>query len=747
MLDYEFALRPVIEHANAGLVKTDAEDRVRFVNTRWCSTLGFTEQELLGQRLSDLVDPDSRCDMLEALSRLAAGQPDIVFDTRFRRTEGSPLAASVSLAAVWAGDGQFEGAVAVVLDITARAREEATLRAREAELETAINLTPFMIMRCDRELVYQYVSSSYARLIGRPRQDIVGRTIPEIVGEQAYQTLRPHVERVLAGHEVRYTRLVDFGQGPRELSVVYTPERDPSGAVVGWIASIVDITEHTSVEHALRRSEQQLVTVSNAVPALISYIDAEGRYRFCNRTYTEWFGVAAEDIVGRSMAEVLGDQAWQAIEPHMQAALGGETADFEVEARYMHGGTRWIHAIYTPDRDTHGRVVGVVVMVSDITARKRAEEALREADRRKDEFLAVLAHELRNPLAPIRTGLELLRISGDTPGALDRVRPVLERQVAHMVRLIDDLLDVSRITSGKIQLQRQPTPLAELVQNAVDANRAAVEAAGLAIAVDLPETPCVLDVDPTRFVQVLSNLLHNATKFTEAGGQIAISGAITDSSSKPSLALTVRDTGIGIAADLLPRVFDLFVQGHGESRGGAGLGIGLALARQLVELHGGRLDAASEGLGHGSAFTIRMPVLTWTSLAAEERAVGSPVCVSRRVLIIDDNVDAANTLADLVTALGGTSTTAHSGEAGVRSAATFRPDVILLDIGMPGMDGYETCRSLRAQPYGRDAVIAALTGWGQEQDRQRALEGGFDAHLTKPADPRRLAALLTRAVS
>jgi PAS domain S-box-containing protein len=746
MVDSEAHLRTVIDHANAGLVRTDATGRVQFVNGRWCRVLGFAESELLGVQLVDFIDPAFRWDTLEASSRLAAGGPAVVLEARYRRKDGSVLTASTSLSAVHGDAGRFDGLVAVMLDVTERARADAAIRAREAELAAAINLTPFMIMRCNRDLTYRFVSTSYAQLVGRRAEDIVGRRIVDIVGEQAFQTLRPHVERVLAGHEVRFTRLADFGDGARELSVVYTPERAPSGAVIGWIASIVDITERKGVEDALRRSEEQLASVSNAVPALISYVDTEGRYRFCNRTYTEWFGVRAEDIVGRSMREVLGEQAWQTVEPHLQAALAGETADFEAEARYARGRTRWIHAIYTPDRDGHGRVVGVVVMVSDITARKRAEEALREEDRRKDEFLAVLAHELRNPLAPIRTGLELLRISGHTPGALERVRPVLERQVAHMVRLIDDLLDVSRITSGKIQLQRQPTPLAELVRNAVDANRAAIEAAGLAIEVTLPETPCLLDVDPTRFVQVLSNLLHNTTKFTEPGGRVTMSGVIAGDPAHPLLALTVRDTGIGMASDLLPRVFDLFVQGQ-VGKGGGGLGIGLALARQLVELHGGQLVAESEGPGRGSAFTVHLPVLTWAALPTEPPTTETRACANRRVLIVDDNIDAADTLAELVTAMGGESMTAHSGEAGVRAAETFRPEVILLDIGMPGMDGYETCRQLRASCFGRAAFIAALTGWGQEQDRQRALAEGFDAHLTKPADPRALVALLARGLA
>jgi CheY-like chemotaxis protein len=365
---------------------------------------------------------------------------------------------------------------------------------------------------------------------------------------------------------------------------------------------------------------------------------------------------------------------------------------------------------------------------------------LRAADQRKDAFLAILAHELRNPLAPLRTGIELLRLGGDKPGGLKKVLPVLERQVAHMVRLIDDLLDVSRITSGKIQLQRQPASLTDLVNGAVDANRAAIDSAGLTLTISLPETPCILDVDPTRFTQVLSNVLNNATKFTDPGGTITIAATVANDVSPPLLSISIADSGAGIAPSTLPHVFELFVQGETPGRGKQGLGIGLGLAKQLVEMHGGAIEAHSDGVGRGSVFTIRIPSLTWESApTVEEEATDARPCVGLRVLVIDDNVDAADTLAALVVALGGEATTAYNGRDGLRRTVEFRPDVVLLDIGMPEVDGYETCRMLRAEPVGRTAYVVAVTGFGQLHDRDRALADGFDAHLTKPVDPRVLA--------
>jgi signal transduction histidine kinase/ActR/RegA family two-component response regulator len=434
------------------------------------------------------------------------------------------------------------------------------------------------------------------------------------------------------------------------------------------------------------------------------------------------------------------------LEAYGESFRSRSTFRAEFRFRRADGDWRWMRSEATP-RIENESFAGYVGATIDITERKSAEEALREADQRKDAFLAVLAHELRNPLAPIRTGLELLRVAGDKPATIQRVRAILERQVAHMVRLIDDLLDVSRITSGKIQLQRQPTSLEALVNNATDANRGAIESAGLSLSVDLPATPCILDVDPTRFVQVLSNLLHNSTKFTDRGGNIDVIAAVDAGLSPPVLTLTVRDSGAGIAPSTLPRVFDFFVQGETPGRGKSGLGIGLALARQLIEMHGGTIEAESAGIGCGSSFIIRIPVPAWEAVSAPS-AIDRPephLRVDRRVLVIDDNVDAADTLAALVVALGGESATAYDGRSGVRRAADFHPDVILLDIGMPDMDGYETCRRLRAQPSGRAAYIVAATGWGQPHDRERALAEGFDAHLTKPADPQVLEGLLANA--
>jgi signal transduction histidine kinase/ActR/RegA family two-component response regulator len=382
----------------------------------------------------------------------------------------------------------------------------------------------------------------------------------------------------------------------------------------------------------------------------------------------------------------------------------------------------------------------------EIMERARAEEQLRATNARKDEFLAMLAHELRNPLAPIRTGLELIRRSGDTVVAVARVRGIMERQVGHMVRLIDDLMDVSRITSGKIALQREPTALANLVHSAVETNRAALDAKHIELSVDLPEGPCVIDVDPTRFVQILANLLHNAAKFTNDGGSVSIGARITQPANdlNPRIVISVVDSGVGISPELLPRVFDLFTQG--ETRvSQPGLGIGLALARRLVELHGGSLDVRSEGAGRGSEFVVDLPLSRTPLVPATERRADERR-LDRRVLIIDDNEDAANTTAMLIEDMGGEARVAYDGGSALAMIGEYQPEVVLLDIDMRGLDGYQTCQQMR-RVLGNRVLLVALTGFGQEQNRDKTTRAGFDAHLTKPADEAALAKIFAYPVT
>ena len=366
---------------------------------------------------------------------------------------------------------------------------------------------------------------------------------------------------------------------------------------------------------------------------------------------------------------------------------------------------------------------------------KRTEAAFQELDRRKDEFLAILAHELRNPLAPLSNSLEVLRRAENSPELMEQTRGVMERQVRQMVRLVDDLMDVSRMTRGKVELRRQRTELAAVLASAVETARPFIEASGHELTLTLPPEPVFLDADPSRLAQVFSNLLNNAAKYTEQAGQIGLTAERQES----EVIVKVRDTGIGIPGDVLPRIFDIFTQGDQSlERAQGGLGIGLSIVRGMVELHGGSVKAHSAGLGQGSEFTVRLPVLvspTPEIQAAEGDGEPAALPSHRRILVADDNQDSVESLALLLTLRGSEVRIAHDGWEAVATAAAFAPDIVLLDIGMPRLNGYEAARKIREQGRrGERMVLIALTGWGQEEDRQRSTDAGFDFHLVKPVD-------------
>jgi signal transduction histidine kinase len=364
--------------------------------------------------------------------------------------------------------------------------------------------------------------------------------------------------------------------------------------------------------------------------------------------------------------------------------------------------------------------------------RELVESLLRANDRRKDEFLAVLAHELRNPLAPIASALHIFRMHHSDDPEFAHLSEMMGRQVEHLVRLVDDLLEVSRITRGKIELRTAPVPIAGVIRNAVEASRPLIAAADHTLVVDLPEDPIVVEADAVRLAQVFSNLLNNAAKFTDPGGRIDLVMA----RSGPDVVTTVRDSGIGIPAPMLRSVFEMFTQVEpalGRSNGG--LGIGLTLVKSIVELHGGSVEAASEGAGQGSAFVVRLPVL---SPEHSNRAAPPTKCESqvkgRRILVVDDNQDAATSLARLLQLLGAEAQVAHSGLEALRVLSPGSHDLVLLDIGMPGMDGYEVARRIRSRPDLEGLLLIALSGWGQVEDVRRSAEAGLDSHLIKPID-------------
>jgi PAS domain S-box-containing protein len=518
------------------------------------------------------------------------------------------------------------------------------------------------------------------------------------------------------------------------------PIRDEQGRITRWFGTSTDVEAQRQAE----ADREKFVSLVERSSDLIGFATIGGQGVYLNRAGAELLGLAHPGgVAAVHLMDLLAEPARplfrEQLLPTVQA--GGH---WKGEVALRHVGTGELVpadlTVFALDDPATGEPQHIAVVARDIREHKRIEAQLRDADRRKDEFLATLAHELRNPLAPIRTGLQLLRLAGSDPATGARTLDMMERQMGQLVRLTDDLLDVSRITRGRIGLRRERTTLAAVVQSAVETSSPLVQGAGHVLRVSLPPEPVPLDADLTRLAQALVNLLNNAVRYTPAPGRIDLVAVRGDG----LVRIGVRDTGVGIEPDTVERLFEMFAQGDGDRTPG-GLGIGLALARRLVELHGGTLEAHSEGRGHGAEFVITLPV---ANVATPERRGATrgmptaPPAVGRRVLVVDDNRDAAESLAEMLKLMGHAVRVAFDGRVAVALAEVELPEVVLLDLGMPDLDGFETARRVRALPGGHALELVALTGWGEDQAQRRSREAGFDRHLVKPVEPAELARIL-----
>jgi PAS domain S-box-containing protein len=502
-----------------------------------------------------------------------------------------------------------------------------------------------------------------------------------------------------------------------------------------------DYLERTRVQHDLEMAEEDLrQTFENAAIGL-TRCSRDLRYVAANQACARIVGLPVERIVGQRIVDVIGVDAFERIRPRVERVLAGERVEYEDEIPYASDGSRWVHVVYEPWKKGD-EVVGWLASISDVTAHRNAKEELTNANRRKDEFLATLAHELRNPLAPIRTGAELLRRVGSP--SQTRVLDVIDRQVTQLMRLVNELMEVSRITRGTVELQRELLDLGAVLRTAVETAAPALQASRTSVDLSVPPEGVWVDGDALRLGQVFTNLLDNAAKYADAGGRVVVVIA----REAGEAVVRVRDGGIGIAADMLKRIFDLFTQvDRAPGRTQAGLGIGLALVKSLVELHGGRVEARSEGPGCGSEFEVRLP-LAHAPRAARSRFTASAdtgaarPLAGHRVLVVDDNRDAADTMVQLLMHLAAEARAAYSGIQALDALPALRPSVVFLDLGMPGMDGYEVARLIRGDPAHASVRLVALTGWGQEHDVRRTREAGFEQHLVKPADPDALLSVL-----
>jgi PAS domain S-box-containing protein len=634
--------------------------------------------------------------------------------------------------------------VGVTLDITDQLATERALHASEDRYRVVIESSPigFTMLRAVRDgtgrivdFVWLHLNPSAGRILGRAPADLMGRAVSgTLVGVWNTTGLFEAFVRIVESRQPERLEIESAVEDvPGTFAAVCAPFED---GLATWFE---DITARKSDEHALRTTQAELRKVTDLMAAGVVRVSRDLRYLWVSRRYAEWVRRPIEEIAGRPIVEVLGAAAMARLRPYFDRVLSGVPVDYEEEIDYPSIGRRWIRAAYEPARDANGEPDGWVAVVSDITTRKAIENRLAEADRRKDEFLATLAHELRNPLAALSAASHLLVRSTGDAAVTAKASETLVRQVEQMSRLLDDLLDVSRITSGKLTLRREPVDLRDAIEMAVDTARPAIDAKQHRLALDLPAEPVFAVADVVRLGQVFANLLVNAAKYTDPCGEIGVGVRIEGG----ELVATVSDTGIGIASAALPRIFEMFSQAHGPiDRGEGGLGIGLALTKALVEMHGGTVTAESGGPGGGSAFTVRLPIAP-TPIAIEHPAARRDApAVRRRILLVDDNRDALESLALLLETDGHAVRTADDGDSALALAAAEPPDIVLLDIGMPVLDGYEVARRLRAMASCRNAAIVAVSGWGQVEHKRRTAEAGFDYHLTKPVDWRTLRALL-----
>ncbi|NJN45161.1 MAG: PAS domain-containing protein [Candidatus Competibacteraceae bacterium] len=599
------------------------------------------------------------------------------------------------------------------------------------DLENLLNSTQIATLLLDHALTIRRFTPAMSRLynliasdVGRPLTDITHRLCTSLPLPDIH-TLQADV--VPIQHDVQTT-------DGRWYICQVSPYRTHAGINDGMVVTFTDVTALHESEERYRRQYAELETLYHTAPIGLALFDTELRYLRINERLADINGLPPAEHIGRTLEEVLPGVTDSVAPLLRQVILSGEPVlDIEVGgSTHKDPGTQhvWL-ASYYPVKNAAGTVEAVSAVVQEITERKQAEAMLRESARYKDEYLAMLAHELRNPLAPLRNAAQVLRILDAPDPRLGELRNIIDRQVDHMARMLDDLLDISRIARGKLQLEKEKLDLAELVRQAAEDFRATIEQQELILTVRIPQGPLWIQGDPTRLTQVLGNLLRNAVQYTAAGGKICIRVGIDNDDD--AVWIRISDTGVGIPPTITEHLFEAFWQGDGLNRG-TGLGLGLALVKGFVELHGGVVQVTSVGEQQGSQFHIRLPLLERPSLGAV--AAADPTVAGQtmlRILVVDDSRDTADTLRLLLEHEGHNVTVTYSGEQSLEVARDYQPDVVLCDIGLPGaLDGYDVARAFRDDPLLREAYLIAITGYGREQDRENADAAGFNDHLLKP---------------
>jgi PAS domain S-box-containing protein len=748
------ALRTQVDRMPMAVIEFDAQGIVQ----RWAGEaehmFGWTEAEALGRPLRELqlVHPDDREGVQQVMARLREGVQHVGWSNRNLTRDGRVLHCSWHNS--WrAGEGGAPPTVlSMVLDITGHQRAEDALRASEERHRLLAETMLQGVVHQDADGRIIAMNPAAVRILGKSRERFLGSDSVQ----EAHDTVRedgspfpgeehPSMRALRSGEAVRGVVMGVWNPQTsqrRWLRIDAVPVRSPGQERPGEVYTVFeDITDARRAQEALSLANERFKLALTGSQIVVFQQDLSLRYTWIHNPAP---GLTPAQVLGQDDAGICERpedvQRLHSLKRKVIDSGVGERQEVNLRIR---GVDHDYDMRVEPLRDSGRRITGIICVAVDITERKRAERSLREADRQKDLFIATLAHELRNPLAPILNAATALRAKAPADATTTQCSAVIERQVAHMARLLDDLLDVSRVASGRLLLRPEPLLLQAVIDEAVETARPLIDAAGHALSLRLPDDSLRLHGDRIRLTQVIANLLTNAAKYTQARGRIEVLA----SREGDDVVVRVRDSGIGLASEHLHSVFEMFGQVDAAlERSQGGLGIGLALAKGLVEMHGGSIRAFSEGPGRGSEFVVHLPL----ARDALPRALGVParppdapaLPPGRRILVVDDNRDAAETLALLLSVSGHEVQTAHDGVEALAVAAAWNPEVVLLDIGLPRLNGYEVCRTLRQRQGGPGLRVVAVSGWGQEQDRRRSAEAGFDAHLVKPVQHPQLEALL-----
>ena len=727
------------------VITTDPAGLVTFLNPNAEAMTGWTSAQAAGVPLSSvfsIVNEITQEPVEYPITRvLEEGRiVGLAEHASLVRRDGTVVPIEDSAAPIRDGSGKLMGTVVIFHDVTAQRKVEAALTASDVRFRTIFNQAAIGIAVTDLTGRFEQVNQKFAEVFGYSIEELQQRTFLDLTHPSdlpdAQESFRRLVRQEFSDLVLEKRCLRRDGAIIWSLSTI-TLVKTSANRPQHLLGIVEDITERKLAEEAQARLA---AVITSSEDSIIS-MTLDGAILSWNRGAEHMYGYTADEMIGHTTHALIPSDRLEEEPTILERIRRGERIEHYETVRVRKDGVSLnVSIALSPIKDSRGRVIGASKITRDITQSKRIEATLRETDRRKDEFLATLAHELRNPLAPIRQAALISMSDTATDAQKNWSHNVISRQVNHMSWLLDDLLDISRITRGTLELRLEDTELADILESAVETARPVIDAKKHAFTIEAPEDSVQFMADPLRLAQILSNLLTNAAKYTDPEGHIQLRVECEPG----NITFVVKDSGIGIEAETLRNIFEMFSQvKSAQDRSEGGLGIGLSLTKGLVDLHGGTIEARSAGLGFGSEFIVRLPrkeLKRETPLALP--VVNAQQGTGRRILIADDNQDAAESLSMLLQMDGHDVRVVHDGRAAVCSFSAFKPEIVLLDIGMPGLNGYEVARLVRLEPQGRAVTLIAVTGWGQEQDKQRALGAGFDYHFTKPVEPQRIDKIL-----